>query len=115
MIKNLEKGDRVFWKDPLGHSIPEDGSGPGTVVALQDEPPEKDSVISLRKDDGSEVQCLLGELRCLRKSEMRLTVASLRVLLENYKGDMQVRLAATGAKVLGVGTDRGKRNLFILT
>ena len=51
-------GDRVYWSDPDADL----SSGFGKIVVLQHEPPDADSVISLKMDYGSEVECCLKEI-----------------------------------------------------
>lgn len=62
MIKPLQSdikiGMRVFWNDPDHNTC----SGWGRVVSIQHDPVESDSIISLKMEDGGEVECLWHEL-----------------------------------------------------
>ena len=67
MRKNLTppeatEGARVFWNDP----DPSGNSGPGTISWVQHSPPDFDTIISLKMDDGGEVECCIGELDALK-------------------------------------------------
>lgn len=65
MTKTLTVGTRVRWTDP----DPIAGCpNTGVVVAMQHTPPMEDSVISLKMDDGGEVEALPHELRPLRRT-----------------------------------------------
>lgn len=59
----LTVGSRVYWTDPDAGIA----SGPGTVTALQHDPVEADSVISLVMDDGGEAEVLRHEVRLLAR------------------------------------------------
>lgn len=54
-------GQRVYWTDP----DPDGNSGPGTIVAVQHEPVDEDTVISLKMDDAGEVEAFPFELTVL--------------------------------------------------
>jgi len=56
----ISVGRRVYWNDPDRASR---CSGWGRVVRLQYQPVDADCVISLKMDDGGEVECLRNELR----------------------------------------------------
>lgn len=55
---DVKIGNTVYWKDPDGGCC----SGSGKVVAVQNDPPEEDSVISLAMRRGSTVECYACEL-----------------------------------------------------
>jgi len=58
---DFKVGDRVWWTDP-----DEDlGSGPGTIVSMQDARPLVDTIISLAMDSGSEAEVLPYEIHRL--------------------------------------------------
>jgi hypothetical protein len=64
-MKTVKVGQRVYWNDP------DDGfsSGNGKVVALQYEPVDSHTVISLEMDDGGTPEVLLCELSRERKKK----------------------------------------------
>jgi hypothetical protein len=58
----MKAGDRVHWTDPDGGLA----SGNGTITRLQYEPVDEDTIISLRMDDGGEVEALRHELSVIQ-------------------------------------------------
>lgn len=66
-LTSVKVGDRVYWHDP-GEDL---ASGLGTVAALQYEPVDADTVISLKLDDGGEAEVLLQELAPASAKEAR--------------------------------------------
>jgi hypothetical protein len=60
LLKNLQPGDEVFWTDP------DDGISSGTYkvtgVNSDGEEVTEDTIITLRNDQGSEVEALAHEL-----------------------------------------------------
>lgn len=61
----LRVGSRVFWTDPDAGLC----SGPGTVIWTEDEPVNADTVITVQKDDGGQVEANAHELRELESEE----------------------------------------------
>ena len=61
----LTVGQRVYWDDPDEGSC----SGYGTVVELQYEPVDEDTIVSLKMEDEAEVEALPHELTVLPKAE----------------------------------------------
>lgn len=60
----IKVGDRVYWNDPDEENS---CSGLGRVTHLQHDPPAADDVISVSKDDGGEIECLLRELKLTKE------------------------------------------------
>lgn len=65
MTPDFKVGDRVYWTDPDTDWTDPDGdgtcSGPGVITQCET-PNDPEMVVSVLKDDGSEVECYPHEL-----------------------------------------------------
>lgn len=54
----IRVGDHVYWRDPDDDIC----SGWGSVVSLTSEEWDSETIATIKKDDGGEVECPLNEL-----------------------------------------------------